>query len=112
MSEAALHERLRQFECNACAAQRFAGIFATWLIRIQHRERGGHAVLAREVVVGDDEVHAEAMRGFGGGEGSNAGINADDEMNACGGGALDHVAAKIVALFDSMGNVEVSRTAA
>ena len=112
VSEAALHESLRQFEGNARAAQRFAGIFATWLIRIQHRQRGRHAVLAWEVVVGDDEVHAEAMRGLGGGEGTNAGVHADDEMNACGRGAFDHVAAKVVAFFDSMGNVEVSRAAA
>jgi hypothetical protein len=64
------------------------------------------------VVVGDDEVHAQALRGVGGGEGTNAGVNADDEMNARRGGTFDHVAAKIVAFFYSMGNVEVGGTAA
>jgi hypothetical protein len=112
MPEAALHESLRQFECNARTTKRFARIFATWLIWIQHSQRGRRAVLAREMVIGDNEVHAEAIRSLGGGEGTNAGVHADDEMNACGGGAFDYVSTKIVAFFDSMGNVKVGRTAA
>ena len=63
------------------------------------------------MVIGNDEVNAEAMRGLGGGEGANAGVNADDEMNSGGGGALNHIAAEIITFLDAVRHVEVGGAA-
>ena len=74
-----LQQRLRNLEGHSRAAQRLAGILAALLIRIDHRQRLGHAFRMRQVMVGNDEVDAAALRGFGGGKGANAGIHADDD---------------------------------
>ena len=79
---------------------------------IQHRQRGRYAVVFGQVMVGDDQVHTETLRGFGGGEGANAGVHADDERHSGGGGALDHVVLHAVAFADAVRHVEVGAAAA
>ena len=36
-------------------------------------------LLRHQVVIGDDQVHARALGGFGGGKGADAGVHADDQ---------------------------------
>ena len=79
-----IQQRLRDLEGDAGAAERLAGILAACLVGIHHGQRLRHAFGLRQVMVGDDEVEAAARGGFGGGEGANAGIDADDEANAVG----------------------------
>ena len=110
--EAALHQSLRDFEGDSRAAELLVGIFASGLIGIDDRVRFGNAIRSGQVMVGDDEIDAEAMRGFRGGEGANAHIDADDEANAGGGGALDHVVAHIVAFANAVRDVEVGSASA
>ena len=54
------------------------------------------------MMVRDDQIHAQALRGFSGREGTNAHVHADDQANARSGGALDHIIAQIVAFADAM----------
>ncbi len=63
-------------------------------------------------MVGDDQIHAEAVRGFRGSKGADAHVNADNEANAGGGGALDDIVAHIVAFADAVWDVEVGGSAA
>ena len=56
-------------------------------------------------MVGDDEINAATRGGFGGGEGANAGIDADDEVDATRGGLLDDLVAHAVAFADAMRHV-------
>ena len=51
VSEPPLHQRLRQFESDSCAAESLAGILAARLIGIQHGQRRAACRLAR---AGDD----------------------------------------------------------
>ena len=85
----ALEQRLRQFERDGGAAERFFGIAAARLVGIEDRQRRreGHRPPTREVMVGDDEVEAEAPRGFGLREGAHARVHGDDEAHAFGIGA-------------------------
>ena len=91
--EAALHQSLRDFERHAGAAKLFIRILASRLIGIDDRMRLGHAIGSGQVMVGNDEIDAEAMRSFGGSEGADAHVHTDDESNAGGRGALDHIVA-------------------
>ena len=76
----ALQQRLRQLEGHARAAQKFAGIPATGLVGIEHGQRPRNAFrLRHQMMIGDDQVHARALGGFGGGKGADAGVHADDE---------------------------------
>ena len=65
-----------------------------------------------QVVVGDDEVDAQALRGFSGGKGADAGVHADDEPNATLGGLLDDLVAHAVAFADAVRHVVVDLSAA
>ena len=49
---------------------------------------------------------------LGGGEGANAGVDADDEADACGGGLLDDLVAHAVAFADAVRHVELDLAAA
>ena len=62
-------------------------------------------------MIGNDEVDAGLAGGFGGGEGANAHIDADDQMHAIGGGTLDYVFAHVVAFADAVRHVETSGAA-
>src|SRR5258708_28854308 len=63
------------------------------------------------MMVGDDEVEAEAARGFSGGKGANARINADDELDSSRGGLLNDIVLHAVAVTNAMGDVEISGAA-
>src|SRR5450432_596810 len=71
-----------------------------------------HSVLARNVVVGNDQINAKPARGFRSGESPDAGVHTDNEANACGCGGFDDIATKIVSLMNSMRNVKVGSAAA
>ncbi len=100
------------FERYAGSAELFVGILASRLIGIDDRQRAGNAVGSRQVMVGDDQVDAEALRGFGGGEGADAHVDADDEANACGCGAFDHIVAQIVAFANAVRHVKIGGASA
>ena len=89
-----------------------AGIIATVLVWIHHHQRLRHARRPRQVMVGDDQVHSRAPRSFGGGEGADASVHADDQPHAVGRGALDHLVAHAIAFADAMRHVKVSRPTA
>ena len=110
--QAPLHQSVGEFESDARAAKLFIGILATLLIRIDDGHRVGHAIGTGEVMVGDDQVDAEASRGFSGGEGADAHVNADDQANAGRGGALDHVVPHVIAFANAVRHMEVGRAAA
>ena len=57
------------------------------------------------MVVGDDEVKAETRGLLAGAEGPDAGIDADDEADAFGGGELEAGVGDTVALADAVGDV-------
>src|SRR5262249_46002919 len=99
-------------ERNSGTAKRLAGIITAGLVGIEYGQRVRHTVLVREMVIGDDEVEAKSLRGFGGGECANAGIDADDEAYAFGGSLLDHFVAHAIAFEKAMGNVEVASSSA
>ncbi len=62
------------------------GILATGLVGIDDGNGLGDALRLRQVMVGDDEIDATALGCLGGGEGADAGVNADDEADAAGRG--------------------------
>src|SRR5213075_2019047 len=96
MSEPFFEQCLRYFECDPCSAQRFAGILAPTLIGIYDCKRLRQAVWPRKMVIGDDQVHARTAGALSRGKGASAGINTDNQTNASGSCALDHVSTKIV----------------
>ena len=89
------------------------GIFASGLVGIQNGQCLRNAfVRFGQMMVGDDEIHANAFGCVGGGEGANAGVDGDDQANPGFGGALDHVVLHAVALFDPVRDVELRGAAA
>jgi hypothetical protein len=104
-----LHQSLRQLERHARAAQILAGIIASILIWINNDQRLRNAVHPRQMMVGDDQVYSGTPRRFGGRERADAGIHADDQPHAVGGGALDHFVAHAIAFADAMRHMKVSR---
>ena len=70
------------------------------------------SIRAGKVVVGDDEIDARAPRALGRGKGTSAGIDADDQSNAAGGGAFDHISAQVVAFANPVRHVEIRRASA
>ena len=104
---AGLKERLRQFERDSCAAEGLFRIAAAGLIGIQDGQRVGDAIVGGgEVVVGDDEIEAEAARGFRFGKGAHAGVDGDDEAHAIGVCRLQHAGLESVAFAEAMRHVE------
>ena len=89
-----------------------AGIIASLLIGIDDGERMRNAVHPRQMMIGDDQVHAGAMRSLGGGQGADAGVHADNQPHAVGSRALDHFVAHAVAFADAVRHVKISRPAA
>ena len=66
----------------------------------------------RQVMIGDDQVDANAPRGLGRLKGADAGVHADDHFYARRRGPFDDIIFDSVAFFDPVGDVEVSRAAA
>ena len=64
-----------------------------------------------QVMVGDDEIEAEAARGFSFSEGAHAGVDGDDDADAFGVGRFKHAGLHAVAVAEAMGNVKADETA-
>ena len=64
-----------------------------------------------KMMVGDDEVKAEATRSFSLGEGAHAGVDGDDEANALGICCLKHERLQAIALAQTMRHVEANSAA-
>jgi hypothetical protein len=76
-------ERVSEFEGDCGAAKRFEWIGAVFLSWIEDCDCVGDAYDAvGEMMVRDDEVHAESPGLFCSGEGTDAGVDADDEADA------------------------------
>src|SRR5258708_3317749 len=63
-------------------------------------------------MIGDDEIDPKPLRSLRRGKGADAHVDADNEADARGGGALDYIGAQIVALADAVRNVKVSGASA
>ena len=111
-TEAALHQALREFEGHARAAELLVGILASRLVGIDYGQCLGHAVGTGEVMISDDEIHAQAVRRFRRREGADAHIDADDQANAGRSRAFDHIVAQIIAFPNAVRDVEIGRAAA
>ena len=100
---AALEQRLRQLERDGRAAEGFFRIGAAGLVGIEDGERIGDGIVGvGQVMVGDDEVEAEAPRGFSFGKGAHAGVDGDDEAHAVGVRGFKHARLQAVALAEAM----------
>ena len=64
------------------------------------------------MVIGDDQVHARTAGALSRGKGASADINTDNQTNAGGSSALDHVSAKIVTFANSVWDMEVGSAVA
>ena len=64
------------------------------------------------MVVGDDQVDSESMRGLGGSEGADAHVHTDDESNTRGGGTLDDIVAHVVAVANAVRHMKVGGASA
>jgi hypothetical protein len=62
------------------------------------------------VVIGDDEIEAEAARGFSFSECAHAGVNSDDDADAIGVSRFKDAGLHSVAVAQTMGNVEADKT--
>ena len=105
-------QRLRNFESHAGAAQFFAGIRASRLVRIQHRQRARQLAGFCQVMVGHDQVHAHAPRRFRRRKRADAGIHADDQPHPAGRRLLDNLVFHAVAIADAMRHMEAGGAAA
>ncbi len=63
------------------------------------------------MVIGDDEVEAEAARGFSFSEGAHAGVDSDDDADAFGVSRFKNARLHAVAVAEAMRNVEANVTA-
>ena len=63
------------------------------------------------MMIGDDEVQAEAARGFRFGKGAHAGIDRDDEAHAVGIRRFKHARLQAVALAQPVGHVKAHHAA-
>ena len=64
----------------------------------------------RQMVVGDDEVEAEAARGFSFSEGAHAGVDRDDDADTVGVSRFKDARLHAVAVTEAMGNVKADVT--
>ena len=62
-------------------------------------------------MISDDEVEAEAARGFSFGEGAHAGVDGDDDADAVGVGGFEHARLHAIAVAQAMRNVKADVTA-
>ena len=63
------------------------------------------------MMVGDDEVEAEALRGFGFGKGAHAGVHRDDQAHALGICRFKHARLQAVALAQPMRHMKANHAA-
>ena len=95
-----------EFEGYGGSAEIFVGVGAVGLGGVDYGDGVGDAEgYVGEVVVGDDEVEAEGFGLVGGGEGADAGVDADDEADAGGCGVGEDSGLHAVAFADAVGDV-------
>ena len=108
----ALEQRLSKLEGDRRTAERLLGIAAVVLVGIENGQRNRDGIVgSRKMVVGDDEVEAEALRGFCFGKGAHSGVDSDDETNTLGIGGFEYGGLQSVALAQSMGHMEANLAA-
>jgi hypothetical protein len=56
---------LRKLESYSGSAELFRGIWAAWLIGIEYGEGVWNAIRPRKMMVGNNQVDPQAVRGFG-----------------------------------------------
>ena len=97
---------MRKFEGHCSTAEGFEGIGAVCLGGIEDGDRFGDAdYIVGQVVVGDDEIHAEGFGFLSCGEGANAGVYADDQTNSCGGCLAEYSSLHSVAFAEAVRDV-------
>ena len=82
------------------------------MIRIQNGNRGGNSLLPGQMMIGNNQVNAQAASSFGRGKSPDAGIDGDDQTHPGRSRALDDVIFHAIAFPDSVRNVEIGRTPA
>ncbi len=84
-----------------------AGVSAVGLVGIENREsmRQAHRGFG-EVMIGDDQVEVEPCGFVGGGEGADAGVDADDESHTITCSMREHLRLHAVAVAQAMRDVE------
>ena len=107
-----LHQSLGDFKCDPSAAKLLVGILASRLIGIDDSQRLRHTVGPGQMVIGNDKIDPKPLGGLHRRESTDAHIHADDEPNARGRGALDHIVAQIVALANAVRDMKVGSASA
>ena len=105
---AALEQRLGELERDGRAAE---DLFWIGACRVDSgfrmaRAAGRVSCASGKMVIGDDEVEAEAARGFSFSEGAHAGVDGDDDANAVGVGRFKHARLHAVAVAEAMRDVK------
>ena len=109
---APLQQRLRQLHRNGRAAEKFFRISAGGLVGIENGQRVGHGIAGlQQMMVGDDQVQAQAARGFGLGKGSHAGVHRNDQPDALGVSRFKHARLQAVALAQPVRHMEAGHAA-
>jgi len=109
---AALEDGLGEFESDGRAAEGFLWVRAVGLIGIEDGEGVGKLIAGgAEMVVGNDEVEAEAAGSERLSEGAHAGVNGDDEANAFSIRGFKDGGLEAVALVEAVGDVEADLAA-
>src|SRR5205807_4727558 len=71
-----------------------------------------NTIRTRKMMVRNNQVDPQAVRGFGGSKGTDAHIYADDEADPRRCGTLDDIVAQIIAFANAVGNMKVGAAAA
>ena len=105
-----LQQGLRELEGDPCAAEVLAGIAAARLVGVEDGERVRQAEAGnlRQMMIGDDEVEAQARGGFGSGEIAYAGVHADDQADALPGRGGQHLRLHAVAFAQTVRHMEIA----
>jgi len=79
------------------------------LVGVEDRESGGNSIVGtRQVMIGDDEVEAEALRGLCLRKGAHSGVDGDDESNSISKCRFEDRGLKAVALAQTVWNVKAN----
>ena len=63
-------------------------------------------------MIADDQVDVHPVSGLGGGKGPYSGVDADDETDSLGGGALNDLVSQVVSLQQAVRHVKLALSAA
>ena len=105
-----MEQGLHELESDADAAESFVGIGTVRAVGIENGERGRQDALG-QVMIGDDDVHAERTGAFDDGGGADSGVHADDELDAVGCRRFHLARVHAVAVAETIRNLEADRAA-